>query len=105
MSKITGYDRFLDIHIMHNGAYDFVEDVASQIVYQRRRWGFPTTLNLTPWEGGKDDNLANGFDFRGIDVLIFVWKRLLRVHNFPSRHPNRVAASTSAARHGGDERV
>lgn len=67
MGKIMGYDRFLDIHITHNGAYDFADDVASQLEYQRRRWGFPTTLNLTRWGGGKDDDLANGFDLGGID--------------------------------------
>lgn len=47
--------------------------------------------------------IRGGFDFRGVEVLIFVWKRLLRVHTLSSRHRDRMAVPASAARHSGDE--
>ena len=49
--------------------------------------------------------IRGSFDLRGINVVIFIRQRLLRVHTFFSRHRDEMAVTTSAARQGGDEKV
>jgi hypothetical protein len=67
MRKQPNYDRFLDIHIMHRGHYDFHLDVAPQRDYQRARHGFPQAVNLTRWGRGAALSLDKRVDLGGID--------------------------------------
>lgn len=64
MSTRHQYDRFVDLHIMHEGHYDFVADVRSQLAYQKKQHKFQKAHNLTKWGDGKYQSLDNSLDLQ-----------------------------------------
>lgn len=49
MNEKLLYDRFLDLHVTHQGHYAFHDDVEDQIKYKEDQNRFSELRNLTPW--------------------------------------------------------